>query len=279
MEGTLEAFPVTLPFAISGVAFHHWVQTGRSSLPHELNPFQCPLHFNQVSWMRRQTLKEDSNPHVLGPLGPTHINLREGAQSLFRSLVPTTCPGSAPHPLPHPHCVSFHPLQLAGLSLLTSSSHLVASQLRKSSLALCLNWVQTLHSGLSDPPTVIALVPVTHNAFATCHALWFPRWLSGKATCQFRRHGRRGFNPWVGKIPWRRKWQPTPWGNLRDRGAWWAVGHGVTKSRARLSGHHSWVVLSTSHTVICFILTTLCSRHGYCPHFTAEEAELQRGYT
>ena len=21
---------------------------------------------------------------------------------------------------------------------------------------------------------------------------------------------RRGFNPWVGKIPWRRKWQPTP---------------------------------------------------------------------
>ena len=21
---------------------------------------------------------------------------------------------------------------------------------------------------------------------------------------------RRGFNPWVGKIPWRRAWQPTP---------------------------------------------------------------------
>ena len=26
-------------------------------------------------------------------------------------------------------------------------------------------------------------------------------------TCQYRRHG---FDPWVGKIPWRRKWQPTP---------------------------------------------------------------------
>ena len=25
-----------------------------------------------------------------------------------------------------------------------------------------------------------------------------------------RRHKRRGFNPWVGKITWRRKWQPTP---------------------------------------------------------------------
>ena len=32
------------------------------------------------------------------------------------------------------------------------------------------------------------------------------RWLSGKeSTCQCRR---RRFNPWVGKIPWRRKWQP-----------------------------------------------------------------------
>ena len=35
-----------------------------------------------------------------------------------------------------------------------------------------------------------------------------PRQLSGKeSTCQCRRCG---FNPWVGKILWRRKWQPTP---------------------------------------------------------------------
>ena len=36
---------------------------------------------------------------------------------------------------------------------------------------------------------------------------------SGKEpTCQCRRHKRCGFNPWVGKIPWRwrRAWQPTP---------------------------------------------------------------------
>ena len=34
------------------------------------------------------------------------------------------------------------------------------------------------------------------------------RQLSGKkSACQCRRHR---FNPWVGKIPWRRKWQPTP---------------------------------------------------------------------
>ena len=24
------------------------------------------------------------------------------------------------------------------------------------------------------------------------------------------RHKGNGFDPWVGKIPWRRKWQPTP---------------------------------------------------------------------
>ena len=34
-----------------------------------------------------------------------------------------------------------------------------------------------------------------------------PRWLSDKeSTCQCRR---LRFDPWVGKIPWRRKWQPT----------------------------------------------------------------------
>ena len=29
-------------------------------------------------------------------------------------------------------------------------------------------------------------------------------------TCQCRRHKRHPFSLWVGKIPWRRKWQPTP---------------------------------------------------------------------
>ena len=38
-----------------------------------------------------------------------------------------------------------------------------------------------------------------------------PRWLSGKeSACQCRRHKRHKFGPWVGSIPWSRKWQPTP---------------------------------------------------------------------
>ena len=39
-----------------------------------------------------------------------------------------------------------------------------------------------------------------------------PRWLSGKEpTCQCKRHG---FDPSVRKIPWRKRWQPTPVGNF-----------------------------------------------------------------
>ena len=38
-----------------------------------------------------------------------------------------------------------------------------------------------------------------------------PNGASGReSACQLRRHKRPGFNPWVGKIPWQRKWQPTP---------------------------------------------------------------------
>ena len=38
-----------------------------------------------------------------------------------------------------------------------------------------------------------------------------PRRLSGEESAYEGRRLRRGeFNPWVGKISWRRKWQPTP---------------------------------------------------------------------
>ena len=61
-----------------------------------------------------------------------------------------------------------------------------------------------------------------------------PRWLSGKeSACQCR------FNPWVGKIPWRREWQPTPVFLLvRSHGQWSLVGYrhmGLQKSQTGLS--------------------------------------------
>ena len=67
---------------------------------------------------------------------------------------------------------------------------------------------------------------------------------------KWRRLKRCGFCPWVGKIPWKRAWQPTPVflpKNPMDRGAWRATGHQVTKSGAllrRLSMHTSLITTS-----------------------------------
>ena len=36
------------------------------------------------------------------------------------------------------------------------------------------------------------------------------QWLSGKESNCIAERRRYGFSPWVGNIPWRRKWQPTP---------------------------------------------------------------------
>ena len=60
-----------------------------------------------------------------------------------------------------------------------------------------------------------------------------PGGTSGKEpTCQCQRYKRCGFNSWDKKIPWSRKWQPTPvllHGNFHDRGAWWATVYGGHK--------------------------------------------------
>ena len=58
----------------------------------------------------------------------------------------------------------------------------------------------------------------------------FPGGTSGKEpTCQCRRRKRRGFDPWVGKIPWRRQWQPTP-----------VLLPGKSRGRRSLMGHSPW---------------------------------------
>ena len=44
-----------------------------------------------------------------------------------------------------------------------------------------------------------------------CQSRGLPRWLSSKeSACQYGRCRGHRFDPWVGKIPWRRKWQHTP---------------------------------------------------------------------
>ena len=73
----------------------------------------------------------------------------------------------------------------------------------------------------------------TIYCYKTMSQFGFSWWLSGKeSTSQGRRYRRYGFHPRVGKILWRRTWQPTPvflLGNPMDRGAWRTTVHGVTK--------------------------------------------------
>ena len=41
-------------------------------------------------------------------------------------------------------------------------------------------------------------------------AMGLPDGSGGKEpTCKARSHKKHGFDPWVGKTPWRRKWQPS----------------------------------------------------------------------
>ena len=76
----------------------------------------------------------------------------------------------------------------------------------------------------------------------------FPGGASGKEpACQCRRHKRNRFDPWVGKIPWRRAWQSIPvflLENPMDRGAWQATVHRVAKNQTRLKQP------STKHAIL-----------------------------
>ena len=62
-------------------------------------------------------------------------------------------------------------------------------------------------------PWIFSLLLVFNNLLfvSWCSFLQLPRRLSAKESAyQCRRWKRCGFNPWCGKIPWRRAWQPTP---------------------------------------------------------------------
>ena len=87
-----------------------------------------------------------------------------------------------------------------------------------------------------------------------------PSWSSAKEpTCQCRRCRKGGFDPYIKKIPWRKKWQPTPvflpekLHGQRSLAGYLA--HGFTKSRTWLS---DWAWLSVS-ILLYFLKKKLCS--------------------
>ena len=57
----------------------------------------------------------------------------------------------------------------------------------------------------------MSLVETINRTLNSTKPWHFPGGVSGKeSVCQCRRLKRHGFDPWVGKIPWRRKCQATP---------------------------------------------------------------------
>ena len=91
---------------------------------------------------------------------------------------------------------------------------------------------------------------------------------------QCRKHRRRGFDPWVRKIPWRRKWQPTPeflsgksreqrslagyspCGHKESDTTEWRSMQGVTHSRNTPPLSSTLWVTKLHHRHIIFILQT-----------------------
>ena len=94
-------------------------------------------------------------------------------------------------------------------------------------------------------------------------------WYSGKeSACHCRRRRRCGFDPWVRKIPWRRKCQPTlvflpeeshgqrslvgysPWGYKELD----APGHVCAHTHTHTHTHTSWAIIKTLRTGFCYYL-------------------------
>ena len=83
------------------------------------------------------------------------------------------------------------------------------------------------------------------------HCIGFPKCLSGKKfSCQCRRCKRCGFDPKVGKILWRRKWQPAPLflpRKFRGQRSLATIVHGVTKNQTGLS---NWAWTQKAHNPV-----------------------------
>ena len=96
-----------------------------------------------------------------------------------------------------------------------------------------------------------AMVDTWYYAFAQNHRTvqhkGLPWWLRRKSICL--QCWRPGFDPWVGKIPWRREWQPTP-----------VLLPGKSHGQRSLVGYSPWghkesVTTERLYLLLCKVLT------------------------
>ena len=93
--------------------------------------------------------------------------------------------------------------------------------------------------------------------------LGLPWWLSQWRVCLQCR--RPGFNPWVRKIPWRRKWQPTPLfllGKFHGQRSLAGYSPWSCKSRIRLSDWTTMIYLWPQFSSITQSCPILCDPMG-----------------
>ena len=86
----------------------------------------------------------------------------------------------------------------------------------------------------------------TRICFQIIHSKKFPSDASDKEpACQCSRHKRCRLNPWVRKIPWRRKWQPSPiYLSGESHGQRSLAGYSPWGQRVR----HGWSNLACTHS-------------------------------
>ena len=88
-----------------------------------------------------------------------------------------------------------------------------------------------------------------------------------ETTCQWGRHKRHGFDPWAGKIPWRRAWQPTPV-FLPGESPWTEKPGGLLSTGLERAGH-DWSNLTCMHTSTVYQYQSPSSSHLLLhPHFS-----------
>ena len=179
----------------------------------------------------------------LGNIGQHEGRDSVGANCVCHTLfpLPSTLMGSM-RQVPEPDPSEWHwilkagPCQgTAGVSMIQRgpSSH----SFRVWHLAFCLCAVPQVRDFLCVQAGclegLVVWIPAVHTC---CYCKYL--YLCLKTTCQCRRHKWPRFDPWVGKIPWKRSGNPLQYSCLKnsmDRRAWQATVHRITKSQTRLS--------------------------------------------
>ena len=118
-----------------------------------------------------------------------------------------------PHPRPPPTTLSYSPAVTLSLFLPSFEFWFYNNWLSATFLPFKQDWACISHYTLeSQAMRFMGLQRVGHD-WATdliwLDQLGFTGGPSGKEPyCQCRRHKRLRFDPWVGKMPWKREWQP-----------------------------------------------------------------------